>query len=59
LLLLTTTTVLWLSFVWNNPGEPAPKETSLTHTYRDHQSSLICFLHLLQSMAFSPFNLRA
>jgi len=32
---------------------------SPTHTYHGHQSSLICFLHLIQSMASSPFNLRA
>jgi len=35
------------------------KKHSPTHTYRSHQSSLICFLHLLQSMASSLFNLRA
>ena len=32
---------------------------SLTHTYHGHQLSLICFLHLLQSMTSSLFNLRA
>jgi len=31
---------------------------SPTHTYPDHQSSFICFLHLLQSIASSLFNLR-
>jgi len=30
-----------------------------THTYPDHQSSFICFLHLLRSMASSLFNLLA
>ena len=35
------------------------KKHSPTHTYRGHQSSLICFLHLLWSMASSLFNLRA
>jgi len=35
------------------------KKHSLTHTHRGHQSSLICFLHLLRSMASSLFNLRA
>jgi len=35
------------------------KKHSPTHTYRDHQSSLICFLHLLRSMASSLFNLHA
>jgi len=34
------------------------KKHSPTHTYHGHQSSLICFLHLLRSMA-SLFNLRA
>jgi len=28
-----------------------------THTYHDHQSSFICFLHLLHSIASSLFNL--
>jgi len=32
---------------------------SLTHTYPDHQSSFIGFLHLLRSIASSLFNLRA
>jgi len=35
------------------------KKHSLTHTYRGHQSSLICFLQLLQSMASYLFNLCA
>ena len=35
------------------------KKHSPTHTYHSHQSSLICFLHLLRSMASSQFNLRA
>ena len=35
------------------------KKHSPTHTYRGHQSSLICFLHLLRSMISSLFNLRA
>jgi len=35
------------------------KKHSPTHTYPDHQSSFICFLHLLRSMASSLFNLRA
>ena len=33
------------------------KKHSPTHTYRGHQSSLICFLHPLQAMASSLFNL--
>jgi len=35
------------------------KKHSLTHTYCGHQSSLICILHLLRSMASSLFNLHA
>jgi len=35
------------------------KKHTPTHTYRGHQSSLICFLHLLRSKASSLFNLRA
>jgi len=35
------------------------KKHSPTHTYRGHQSSLICFLHLVWSTAHSLFNLRA
>jgi len=35
------------------------KKPSLTHTYHGHQSSLICFIHLIRSMASSLFNLRA
>ena len=35
------------------------KKHSPTHTYCAHQSSLICFLYLLRSMASSLFNLRA
>jgi len=55
----TNTTVLW-PFVYNYPGEPVSEETfthSHTHTYPDHQSSFICFLHLLLSIASSLFNL--
>ena len=37
---------------WNL--EPSP-----THTYPDHQSFFICFLHLLQSTTSSLFNLRS
>jgi len=35
------------------------KKHSPTHTYRGHQSSFTCFIHLLQSMASTPFNPRA
>jgi len=34
------------------------KKRSPTHTYPDHQTSFINFLHLLQSIASSLFNLR-
>jgi len=33
------------------------KKHSPTHTYRGHQSSFICFLHLLKSTASSPTNI--
>ena len=46
-----------LDFVQDNPRSQYQKKHSLTHTYRGHQSSLICFLHLLRSMASSLFNL--
>ena len=35
------------------------KKHSPIHTYCGHQSSLICFIHLLRSMASSMFNPRA
>jgi len=35
------------------------KKHSPSHTYHGHQSSLICFLHLLWYMASSLFNLHA
>jgi len=34
------------------------KKHSPTHTFCGHQSSLICFFHLLPSVLFSLFNLR-
>jgi len=34
------------------------KKYSPTHTYRSHQSSLVCFIHLLRSMVSSLFNPR-
>jgi len=48
-----------LDFVWDNPGELVPEETFTRLPYRGHQSPLICFLHLLRSMASSLFNLHA
>jgi len=33
--------------VFSGTGKPVPEEGSHTHTYPDHQSSFICFLHLL------------
>jgi len=56
--LTTTTTTVFRPFVWNYPGEPVAEET-FTYTYPDHQSSFIRFLHLLWSIAFSLFSLRA
>jgi len=35
------------------------KKHSPTHTHRGHQSSHICFIHLIRSMASSLFNRRA
>jgi len=49
LLLYNYFTTLWI--VWDNSGEPVTE--SPTHTYCGHQLSLICFFHLLQSMASS------
>ena len=58
----THTTVLQLS-LWNLSGTTRmsqyQKKHSPTPTYRGHQPSLICFIHLLQSMASSLFNLHA
>ena len=46
-----------MDFVRDNPGELVPEETfTHSYTYRGHQSSLICFIHLIRSMAFSLFN---
>jgi len=36
-------------FVRDNAGDRNQKKHSRTHIYRGHQSTLICFLHLLQS----------
>ena len=35
------------------------KKHSPAHTYHGHQSSLICFLHVIRSMASSLFSLRS
>jgi len=43
-----------LDFVRDNQSEPDQKKHSPTQTYRGYQSSLICFLHLLRSMAWHP-----
>ena len=52
-----------LPALWILPGTTRvnqyQKEHSLTHTYHGHQSSFICFLHLLQSMASPLLNLHA
>ena len=49
---------LWI-LSWATRVSQNQKEHSPTHTYHGHQSSLICFLHLLWSMASCLFNLRA
>jgi len=36
-----------MDFVWDSPGDRYQKKHSPTHTYRGHQSSLICFIHLI------------
>jgi len=48
-----------LDFVQDIPESRYPKKTFTTHNYFGHQSSLMCFLHLLRSMASSLFNLCA
>jgi len=53
------TIVLWFSGFYLDPGKVVAKKDSPTDTYPDHHSSLICFLHLLWSMASSLFNLCA
>jgi len=48
-----------LYFIWDNLGEPVPEEP-FTHSYLSWSSIiLICFLHLLRSMAYTLFNLCA
>jgi len=55
----TTATTVLRPFVWDYLVEPVPKET-FTHSHLpDHQSTFICFLHLLWSIASSLFNLCA
>jgi len=49
-------TALWI-LSWTTRVSRYQKKHSPTHTFRGHQSSLICFLHLLRSMASSLFNL--
>ena len=48
-----------LDFVLATRVSRYQKKHSPTHTDRGHQSSLICILHLLWSIASSLFNLRA
>jgi len=47
----TTTTTIYgsLDFVWDNQSEQVQEEAFTHSHYRGHQSSLVCFLHLLQS----------
>jgi len=51
-------TALWI-LSGTTPVSRYQNKHSPTYTYRGHQSSLMCFLHLLQSMASSLFNLHA
>jgi len=51
-------TVLWI-LSGTNWVSRYRKKHSLSHIYPDHQSSFICFLHLLQSTASFLFNLHA
>ena len=53
----THTTILHLSGLCL--ASRCQKKHSSADTYRGHQSSLICFLHLPRSMLSSPFNLHA
>jgi len=46
-----------LDFVWDTQVSQCQKKLFI-HTYPDHQSTIICFLHLLRSMASPLFNLR-
>jgi len=48
-----------LDIVWDNPVSRYQKKHSPTHPCRGRQSSLICFIHLLWSIASSLFSLRA
>jgi len=47
-----------MALVQDYLGEMVQKKHSLTHTYPDHQPSFISIIHLLQSIAFSLFNVR-
>jgi len=42
-----------MDFVRDNPGELVPEETFTHYTHRGHQSSLICFIHLLYGILVS------
>jgi len=56
--LLQPFTALWTSSGTTRVSQ-YQKKHSPTHTHRGHQSSLICFLHLLRSTASSLFNICA
>jgi len=49
-------TALWILSGTTRLSRYQKKHLS-THTYRGHQSYLICFIHLIRSTAFSLFNL--
>ena len=55
----TFTTTVLRPFVRDYLGELVPEETFTHHSYSDHQSYFICFLHLLRSIASSQFKLCA
>jgi len=46
-----------LDYVWDNPGEPVPEKTFIHSHLLWSSIILICFLHLLWSMASSVLNL--
>jgi len=52
-------TALWILSKTTQVSWHQEEKHSTTHTCLDHQSTFICFLHLLQSMASYLFNLHA
>jgi len=56
LILSFVTTAVLQPFVWETQLSQYQKKHSPTHTYPDHQSSFICFIHLIRSMASFLFS---